>query len=460
MKANTIASYPRGLFLALVTVAVLASPSCAQDAKKRPNILFLFADDMRADVIGALGNLDAKTPNLDRLVRRGMAFTRNYIMGGNQPAVCVPSRAMIMTGKSMFTVSPQIGTTPTWPILLRRAGYTTFMTGKWHNGPASAALSFPGGRAVFLGGMGDPFSLKVADLPDDGTPPKKDLGHIATKHSSELFADEAITFLKKKRAGPWAMYVAFTAPHDPRKAPDEWHAKFDPAKIHLPPNFMPEHPFDNGDMKGRDEQLEKWPRTPEAVRRHLADYHAVIAHLDAQIGRIVEALEASGELDNTIIVFAADNGLAIGSHGLMGKQNLYEHSVRVPLVFAGPGIPKGRTTEALTYLLDLCPTFCELAGVEPPPDIHGRSLVPVLHGERTTHREALLFAYRDLMRGVGDGRHVAIWYAKGIRWQLFDLSSDPHQLRDLALDDGKATTLRSLIDRLATLRKEFGDTAR
>ena len=304
--------------------------------------------------------------------------------------------------------------------------------------------------------MGDPFAMKLVDLPGDGSPPKKDLARIGTKHSSEDFADEAIDFVRPQRAGPWAVYVAFTAPHDPRTAPKEWHAKFDPSKMHLPENFLPEHPFDNGELKVRDEQLEKWPRTHEAIRRHLADYYAVIAHMDAQIGRILAALEAAGELENTIIVFASDNGLALGSHGLMGKQNLYEHSVRVPLIFAGPGIPQG-TSAALTYLMDLCPTFCELAGVEPPAEIHGRSLVPVLRVGRATHRESLLFAYRDVQRGISDGRHVALWYPKIDRRQLFDLQTDPHQMRDRSVDADHAETLRRLMDRLTQLRKDFGD---
>jgi arylsulfatase A-like enzyme len=446
--------------LSIALLLAFCAPAFAEEPAKRPNILFLFADDMRADVIGALGNATAQTPNLDKLVKAGTSFTRNYIMGGNQGAVCVPSRAMMLTGKSMFTVPTQISDTPTWPILLRRAGYATFMTGKWHNGPASAAASFPGAHSVFLGGMSNHFAMKVTDIPTNGVLKKKDLARVEKKHSSELFADEAIRFLHENRKQPWALYVAFTAPHDPRQSPPEWQAKFDPAKMPLPANFLPEHPFNNGELKIRDEQLEKWPRTPDAVRRHLADYHAIIAHLDAQIGRILAALAETGELDNTVIIFAADNGLAIGSHGLFGKQNVYEHSVRVPLIVRAPGVAADRRTDAMTYLLDLCPTICELAGVAPPENIHGRSIVPVLRGERATHRDAMLFAYRDFQRAAREDRFKVIHYPRIDRWQLFDLKTDPDEMRDLVGDPAQQATLAGMKTRLAQLRTDFGDKAK
>ncbi len=121
----------------------------------------------------------------------------------------------------------------------------------------------------------------------------------------------------------------------------------------LPESFLPGHPFDNGMLKIRDEKLAPFPRTEKVVRKHLADYYAAITHTDAQIGRILDALEKSGKRDNTLIVFSSDNGLAMGSHGLMGKQNVYDHSVHVPLIVAGPGIPKGETRSALCYIYDL-----------------------------------------------------------------------------------------------------------
>ncbi|MBX9677239.1 MAG: sulfatase-like hydrolase/transferase [Gemmataceae bacterium] len=446
------------LKLSLFVIPLLLSPVAGAE-EKRPNVLFLFADDLRADALGAYGNPVALTPNIDRLAKKGMRFDRSYIMGGNQGAVCVPSRAMMLSGRSFFRVDSQLTGVATWPMILRKLGYRTFFTGKWHNGAASAIASFPGAKNVFLGGMNDPFAAKLVNLPAEKAPFAKSLKEqAADKHVSERFADEAIRFLKSApKEGPWALYVAFTAPHDPRKAPKEWHAKFDPASMPLPANYLPEHPFDNGEMKVRDEKLEAFPRTKDAIRRHLADYHAMLAHLDAQIGRILAELEARGELDNTIIIFAGDNGLAIGSHGLLGKQNLYDHSVRVPLIMAGPGIPANRRSDAMCYLLDLCPTICEAAGGAPPQGIAGKSLLPLLHGKTTTHRDALFFAYRDLQRAVYDGKRKAIHYPKIDRWQLFDLQTDPHETRDLIDDPARSTELAQLRQLLTRLQREFGD---
>src|SRR5678816_4380525 len=318
----------------------------------RPNILFLFSDDQRADTIGVFGNPHARTPRLDRLAAQGTAFTRVYCMGAMQGAVCVPSRAMLMTGRTLFRIKENLAGQTTWPEMFANSGYTTFMTGKWHNGTESALRVFQLGRAVFLGGMGDPYKLPIQDIsPEHKFVDKRESG----VHSVKLFADAAIAFLdaQKDRQQPFLCYVAFNAPHDPRVAPEPFHAKANADKPPLPPNFLPQHPFNSGALVGRDEELAPWPRTPEIVRQHLADYYASIEFLDQQIGRILDALEASGRGENTIIVFASDHGLAIGSHGLFGKQNLYDHSMRAPLIIAGPALPKGKTSEAFCYLLDL-----------------------------------------------------------------------------------------------------------
>ncbi len=149
-------------------------------------------------------------------------------------------------------------------------------------------------------------------------------------------------------------------PHDPRLAPAEFTKLYDPAKISLSKNFMPEHPFDNGELKIRDELLAPHPRTPAVMRQHLADYYATISHLDSEVGRVLAEIERRGWADNTIVIYSSDQGLAVGGrHGLMGKQNLYEH-VKPPLVFAGPGIPRGQS-DALVYLYDLFPTICDFA---------------------------------------------------------------------------------------------------
>ncbi len=441
-----------------VFASLLAMPALAlaQEKTKRPNVVFLFTDDQRADTIAALGNKHIKTPNLDKLVGRGTAFTRAYCMGAMQGAVCVPSRAMVMSGRSLFKTKPDLKGIPTWPAMFTRLGYRTFITGKWHNTPPSLLAAFTDGKAIFLGGMGDPYSLPIADItPQHTLSDKKPSG----KHSCELFADSAIEFIKKQKGAekPFVAYVAFNGPHDPRTAPKEYHAPYGKNKPPLPPNFLPLHPFNNGDMIVRDEQLAPWPRTPEVVRQHLADYYAYITFVDAQIGRILEALREAGLEDDTIIVFASDHGLAIGSHGLFGKQNLYDHSMHAPLIFAGPGIPRGKQSDALCYLFDIFPTLGDLAKVDAPKGSEGKSLVPVMKGEKKEVRDSVFTAYRQFGRAVRDERWHLILYPHINKTQLFDLANDPHETKDLAGDPANAKTIERLTARLKIWQKDLGD---
>lgn len=430
---------------------------CRADAPvKRPNILILFSDDQRADTIAALGNAHIQTPILDRLVRRGAAFTRAYCMGAMQGAVCVPSRAMLLSGRTLFRAPLDFKGVMTWPEMFARAGYRTFLTGKWHNGQASALRAFTLGKTIFFGGMGNPYELPVADINDEH---KLTATRLSGKHSVELFSDSAIDFIKSQRGrdAPFLAYVAFNLPHDPRTAPKEYHDVYNAKKPPLPPNFLPQHPFNNGDLTGRDEKLAPWPRTPEVVRQHLADYYAAITFMDAQIGRILAALEEAGLAENTIIVFASDSGLAIGSHGLFGKQSVYDHSMRAPLVFAGPGIPKGKTTDGLCYLLDVFPTLGEMTGVKAPEGSEGKSLVPLIAGKVERVRDSIFLAYLKAQRAVRDDRWKLIVYPQINHRQLFDLKNDPHEIKDLAEEPGHAREIGRLTFLLQRWQRELGD---
>ncbi len=440
---------------------------------KRPNILFLFTDDQRFDTINALGYSEIATPNMDRLVRAGTAFRNAYIMGGSCGAVCMPSRAMLMTGRTLYHLDRQGQTIPEEHVLLgealQQAGYTTFGTGKWHNSPSSYARSFTCGAEIFFGGMDDHWNVPACDFDPTGrydnarpfvrTPfssnqvTYRHVDHIKPgKHSSELFSDAVIEFLESYNGrDPFFAYVSFMAPHDPRTMPKEFLDMYDPQAITLPPNFMPQHPFDNGELWVRDEQLAGFPRTPEEIRRHNAEYYAMISHLDAQIGRILDVLDRRGLTEDTIIVLAGDNGLAIGRHGLMGKQNMYDHSLHVPLVMSGPGIPRGVVTDSYAYLLDIYPTLCELVGLPIPATVEGHSLTPAFSGR--TVRETLYFAYRGYQRAVQDERYKLIEYVvRGARHtQLFDLQEDPWELHNLASDP----TYRSKVEELRASMLEW-----
>ena len=448
----------------------------------RPNVLFVFTDDQRFDTVAALGNPAIRTPNMDRLVERGTAFTHAHIMGGSSPAVCMPSRAMLMTGRTLFRIEGKgqqiaedhalLGET------LKEAGYETFGAGKWHNGTRAYARSFTAGAEIFFGGMMDHWNMPACDLSPSGEYPehpfcphpmgsnlvrRRYCDHIQPGvHSSELLADATIDFIKGHDATtPFFAYLSFLAPHDPRTMPKEFLDMYPVDEVDLPPNYMPGHPFDNGELYIRDEELEAFPRTESAIRRHIAEYYAMITHLDRQLGRVIEALEASGRAENTIIVFAGDNGLAVGRHGLMGKQNMYEHSVRVPLIFAGPGIPAGERRDALCYLIDIFPTLCELTGVDTPGTVEGKSLAGAMNDPSETVRDVLHLAYTDCQRAVRDRRYKLIEYvvenAPRVT-QLFDLENDPHELTNLAGLDEHRETVARLRKELTRWRDELGDT--
>jgi arylsulfatase A-like enzyme len=449
----------------------------------KPNILFLFTDDQRYRTFG-MNNPSIITPNLDRLASEGCFFDQAFIPGGSCPAVCMPSRAMLHTGRSLFSIEEEGQSIPEDHITigehLDRHGYDTWGTGKWHNGTESFTRSFRKGAEVFFGGMDDHWNVPVCQFHPDGNYPEpvehpwdpgtgttmkipKRFDRIAREaHSTDLFADRAVEYLESRSSeSPFFMYVSFMAPHDPRTMPKRFLNLYNPQSIELPPNFRPEHSFDNGELDVRDEHLAPLPRTENDIRKHLAEYYAMISHLDTAIGRVLSALKSTGEYENTVIILAGDNGLALGSHGLMGKQNLYDHSVHVPLVIAGPNIIGGRRTDAACYLYDLFPTICDMADCPIPESAEGESLSDILLDKSETCRESLFFAYRGLQRGIQLDWWKLISYRVGsdFRIQLFDLNADPWELNDLSGDfrerDRVKIMTQMLLDQMKSAKDPF-----
>ena len=441
-------SLPRLCLALLVTVVSLT-------AAQPPNIVFIFADDQRADTIAALGNPVIKTPNLDRLVKRGVAFTRAYMQGGNQGATCVPSRAMLLSGRSLAQIDEKLLKHQTWPHAFGAAGYATFAAGKWHNGPPSIPKSFQQAKALFVGGMANPLKAPTSDmLPTGKLTPSK----ISPKHLCEEATDETLAFLKSQDGKqPFFSYLAFDGPHDPHIVPEGFPIDYAPASIPLPPNFLPQHPFDNGEMVIRDEKLMKWPRPEADVKTMLAEYYRYISFLDVQVGRVLDAVDASPYAANTIIVYAADSGVARGSHGLIGKQNLYEHSMRVPLIVAGPGIAADKRSEAMCYLFDVLPTLGKLCGVTTPPGSNGREFAAVLKDPSQSARPFLMFGYRSIQKALSDGRWKLIRYPHVDRTQLFDLQADPYETKDLSTLPEHAERIKEMLAKLAAEMKADGD---
>lgn len=446
--------------------------------QQKPNILFFFTDDQRFDTIHALGNNQIITPNMDRLVRNGTAFTQAHIPSGTSVAVCMPSRAMLHTGRNLFSLQNEGQCIPLSHITigetLQQAGYNTFGTGKWHNDINSYARSFNDGGAIFFGGMWDHWNVPVCDY--DATGKYKNITKFTMdfyhnnkpiyihcdryekgRHSTELISDTAISYLENYESDkPFFMYLSYLAPHDPRDMPDQFREMYNVDSIKLPENYMDKHPFDFKISGVRDELLADFPRTPEIIKKHIAEYYAMITHLDYEIGRVIETLEKTGKLDNTIIILAGDNGLAVGQHGLLGKQNHYEHSIRVPLVFSGPRIPKNMVRHQYVYLLDIFPTLCDIIGIPIPSSVEGKSFYECIYNDEAFIRKRLYFAYTDLIRSVKNEQFKLIEYRNDIGvTQLFDILNDPHELVNLYGNKTYNNLVSSLRNDLIEFRDEW-----
>lgn len=438
----------------LVVWVVVVAGCLAQ----RPNVLFVFADDLRADTVGAFGGENVHTPNLDALAARGTRLTQVYCQGSRHGAVCAPSRAMLMSGRMLTQAPDDLQGRKTMPEYLREAGYATFLSGKWHNGDAALKRAFPEARAVFRGGMCDHFQVPLCDVVD---------GEIVRKrrpagHSTEHFCDATIDFLRRHVARgdgqPFFSYLPLTAPHDPRDPPRRWLERLaDLPAPALPKNFRGQHGLNLGrmTMTVRDENLLGWPRDPGQLREQLTEYRALVAHLDEQVGRVLAALDELGVRDDTLVVFTADHGLALGSHGLLGKQSLYEHSMRSPCILSGPGVPVGER-DGLAYLYDLTATVLESAGVQ-GARLDGRSVWPMVR-DGAPGRSDLVQLYAKTQRAIRLGDHKLIRYPRIDRTVLYDVAADPHELVDLAGRAEFAAKRRQLEALLQKRLAEAGDT--
>lgn len=445
------------LIICLLVIGTVSFKVTAQNSK--PNVLFIFADDQRADAMGCSGNTYIQTPNIDKLAQNGVRFTNSYVMGGHHGAICAPSRAMLMSGKSLFHVYDKLDGVKTMPMHFAENGYETFGTGKWHNKAPSFEAGFQYGSNVFIGGMADHFNTPMRDLGKDG----KLSEPVKKGYSTDLFADAAIDYIngyaQEKKDRPFFCYIAFTAPHDPRSPREDYIGMYPDESMPLPGNFKALHPFKFDNLNIRDETLGPWPRTPELIKSSLADYYALISHMDNRIGDVINTLKEQGLYDNTIIVYAADNGLAIGSHGLLGKQDLYEHSTKVPLIISGPGVPKSETRDAFLYLFDIYPTLAELCNLPEPTEIDGKNFTSVLAGKETKIRESLYTAYRHTARAVRTEDWKLIKYPERDYTQLYNLKKDPLEIRNLAELDAYESVVENMLLLLADWHAATDDTA-
>ena len=447
--------------------------------QKRPNVIFILTDDQRYGTIGALGNRQIQTPRIDELVACGTSFLNAHIPGGTASAVCMPSRAMINSGRTLFRFADNGKDLPedvvTMGQAFREGGYHTHGIGKWHNGTDSYARSFCSGDDIFFGGMWDHWNVPVCNFRENGiydheipfvpnfsangTPVYVLADQIhAGVHSTDLFTGDAVRFIENYEGEePFFMYLSFLAPHDPRTMPEKFRNMYKAEDIDLPPNFQEMPDFSFGWTKGRDETVAGYPRKPEEIKQHIADYYAMISHIDENVGNLLDALDQKGIRENTIIVFCGDNGLAIGQHGLMGKQNVYEHSTKLPLVMTGPGIPVGEYRNQYVYLLDIYPTLCDLCGVNIPEGVEGKSFAKMFENHTYITRPDIYYAFQARIRGVADGRYKLIEYrTENLKLtQLFDLQNDPWEQYNMFDCEGYEEITARLRARMQEYREEW-----
>ena len=418
--------------------------------RDRPNILFILVDDQSPfdlKVYNPDSPLDS--PVLDQLAADGMVIDGAHHMGAWVGAVCTPSRHMIMSGRSVWHIpnrgkqnrnpnaaDPQLVPVglqhSSLPAVFNQAGYRTMRTCKNGN-------SYDKANALFT------------------------VSHTATKRGgteetgSAWHANRVIDYLNEREMGgvddPFFIYLGFSHPHDTRDGTQELLEKYGAAnhedrqalpprndkQPRLPPNYLPKHPFHHGHPELRDEVAVSgvWDRRdPLTIRNELGREMACSENIDRQIGRVLSRLDAMGELDHTYVVYTSDHGMAIGRHGLQGKQNLYEHTWRVPMIVKGPGIKSGSRAQGNIYLMDLLATFCDLAQIDAPKTNEGISFRPVLEGQVEITRDVLYGVYcggtLPGMRCVKKGEWKLIKYdvleGKVQETQMFHLGENPLEL--------------------------------
>lgn len=438
-----------------------------------PNFLFIITDDQDTYSVGAYRRREPaetgpggqpyviNTPNIDRLAAQGMLFHQARLMGSDSGAVCLPSRTCIMTGKNTWERTAGVSAAVTLPGIFNRGvrngaaslPYATYRTCKSGNTYATA---------------NNEFSI-IHDADKRGN---------IDGSGSEWHADWGISYLDhwntnhRPNNKPFLIYLGFSHPHDERLArtnpnltgrygclntTNPGGITLNPLSPPLPynhlsctPSTYPAHPFNHGDLNVRDENLVSGfgqYRTEPVVRNEIGRNFACVDWIDQQIGRVIARVEdpngdgdlSDSVLNNTYIVFTSDHGIAIGRHGLEGKQNLYEHTWRVPYIVRGPGITPGSETDALIYLHDTFPTFCDLAGIDPPSTIDGndgRSFRNVLQNPAAPARDDLFGVYaggdKPGIRSITDGRFKIIKYdvANNVTQvtQMFDLETNPFEL--------------------------------
>jgi arylsulfatase A-like enzyme len=441
-------------------------------APDRPNILFILSDDHAAHALSCYGSVINRTPQLDRIATNGMLFTHCFVNN----SICTPSRAAILTGKyshlNGVTVFNRFdGRQPHLAKYLQQAGYQTAIIGKWH------LFSDPTGFDYWnvLPGQGrylDPILIEMGK------------SNVYKGYVSDIIVDLSLDWLKKRDpTRPFCLMSQPKAPHRQWTPPAKYTNLYDGIEIPEPATF-------NDDYRGRSRALPEATMRMEHLRktdlkapvpsklspaaqkswryqRYIKDYLRCVTSMDDNVGRLLDYLESTGLATNTIVVYSSDQGFFLGDHGWFDKRFMYEESLRMPLLVSWPGhIRPGTTNEAMVLNVDFAPTLLEAAGLTPPPDMQGRSFLPLLRGEQPTDwRHSMYYRYYHYPGdhqvqphyGVRTERHKLIYYNKLDEWELYDLEKDPHELNNIYRDPTQSSVVRDLKAELARLRQELDD---
>jgi arylsulfatase A-like enzyme len=463
------------VLIALV-VAVLGTGAGAQrpPAADRPNIVFIMTDDHAAHAISAYGSTVNKTPNLDRLATEGALFSRVFATN----SICTPSRATILTGQyshlngvTMFNRFDSARITVAR--LLQQGGYYTGMVGKWHLGSDPQGFD----RWEIFPGQGDYYDPVLYTA----TGEQKYTGRYAT----DVVTDLGIAFIEgRPKDKPFFLMLHHKAPHRPWQPTHEHGAEFSARTIPEPATLWDDYATRTDALRENQQRIAT-DLTPADLKqdpptgltgdaltrwkyqRYMQDYLATVQSADDSVGRVLATLDKAGLAKNTIVIYTSDQGFFLGDHGLFDKRFMYEESIRMPFLVRWPaGLKAGTRSDAMVLNVDFAPTFLELAGLPPSPDMQGRSIVPILKGGTPAGwRTAMYYRYYHdpghhntrAHYGVRTATHKLIYFWKKDQWELFDLVKDPQELRNLYGQPGQEALTATLKAELARLKREARD---
>jgi arylsulfatase A-like enzyme len=507
MKAYSSRTIAAAVILLFITSGM--QESYAQAAKSRPNIVFIMSDDHALQAIGAYGSTINKTPNIDRIAKEGVRFNNAMVTN----SICGPSRAVILTGKyshlnGMATNQQGVvfnGAQTTFPKLLQKAGYQTAIIGKWHLTSEPTGFNY----WSILTGQGQYYNPDF--LTASGRQRKP--GYV-----TDIITDDAINWLDTKRdkSSPFMLMLHHKAPHrnwlpsgenvtlykdvkipEPASLFDDYSGRASGAKnqemeigdhmlllsdnklvkdsSNLPEGYVRMNATQRKTLLDayREENktfLQNPPTGDELVRwkyqRYIKDYLRTVASVDDNVGRVLAYLDKNGLMENTIIVYASDQGFYLGEHGWFDKRWMYEQSLHMPLLVRWPGVVKaGTTNNNIVLNLDLPETFLDAAGVTVPAEMQGKSLLSLLKGKAPGWRNQMYYHYTEYPKphhvpphfGVRTEQYKLIYYYTLNEWELFDLKKDPEEMKSVYEDDAYASIVKKLKLQLAQLQKEYKD---